>query len=198
MSLDYAILGFLREQEMSGYDLKTLCFDHDVEHVWSADQAQIYRTLERLEQRRLVSARVQRQHSRPDRKVYALTSRGAEELDRWAATPAPLRPVRDPFLLQLRFAAGLPYDDTLGLLRSRRAELQRRLGHLRERLASERRGESRDAVLHRLTLESSIASVRADIDFIDGALETLTHLMEQERSAASDVQPRLFVPHTVG
>lgn len=198
MSLDHALLGFLREQAMSGYDLKTLCFDHDAEHVWSADQAQIYRTLERLEGRRLVFARVHRQRSRPDRKVYSLTDGGSEELDRCAATPAPPRPPRDPFLLQLRFAGELGDDDLLALLRRRRTDLQGRLNRLRERLASESRGESRDAVLHRLTLEASITSARADIDFVDGALDTLTRLMEDERSATSDAQPRLFTPRTIG
>lgn len=174
MSLDHAILGFLREQELSGYDLKTLCFDHDAEHVWNADQAQIYRTLDRLETRRLVSARLHRQRSRPDRKVYALTAQGSDELDRWAALLVPPRPVRDPFLLQLRFSGGLHDEDVLRLLRDRRDTLQQRLDHLRQRLASESGGQSRDALLHRLTLTGAISSARADIDFIDGALDTLT------------------------
>jgi PadR family transcriptional regulator, regulatory protein AphA len=196
MSLEHAILGFLREQAMSGYDLKTLCFDHDAQHFWTADQAQIYRTLDRLEERNLVRSRVRRQRSRPDRKVYSLTQSGSEELDRWVATSTPLPPLRDPFLIQLRFAGGLPDDELLGLLRSRRHALQHRLDSLRERAAAEGRGSSRDAVLHRLTLEAATATTRASIDWVDDSLESLSALIEQERPTPTGAQRRLFAPRT--
>ncbi|MCE1255059.1 MAG: PadR family transcriptional regulator, partial [Anaerolineae bacterium] len=47
MSLEYAILGFLQYQPLSGYDLKKI-FDQTVSHFWPATQSQIYRTLDRL------------------------------------------------------------------------------------------------------------------------------------------------------
>ena len=47
MSLGHAILGFLNREPMTGYDLKTRCFDDDAAHFWTADQAQVYRTLDR-------------------------------------------------------------------------------------------------------------------------------------------------------
>jgi PadR family transcriptional regulator, regulatory protein AphA len=94
MSLPHAILGFLRDQPMSGYDLKTDCFDKTVAHFWPADQAQIYRTLEI-------------QEDRPNRKVYHLTDEGRAELDRWLHVPQSLPTHREPFLIQLFFADGL-------------------------------------------------------------------------------------------
>jgi len=48
MSLAYAILNTLQQKEMTGYDLKTSCFDQCIAHLWPADQAQIYRTLDKL------------------------------------------------------------------------------------------------------------------------------------------------------
>lgn len=196
MSLDHAILGFLREQAMSGYDLKTLGFDHDAEHFWTADQAQIYRTLDRLEGRGWVRSKRRRQQTRPDRKVYSLTQSGSEELDRWVATTSPPAPLREPFLIQLRFASGLPDDELLGLLRARRSALQHRLDSLRERVSAEGRGTSREAVLNRLTLEAAVASTRSTIDWLDDSLEALSALMEQERPAAAGAQRRLFAPRT--
>jgi DNA-binding PadR family transcriptional regulator len=195
MSLAHAILGFLREQAMTGYDLKNLCFDHDAQHFWTADQAQIYRTLDSLESRGHVASRVRRQRSRPDRKVYSITPSGAEELDRWAATPTPLPPLRDPFLIQLRFADQLPDDDLLDIVRERRRAMQQRLDSLRARTAEESRGSGRDAVLHRLTLGAAMSDARAAIDWLDGTLETLSALIEQERTAPGK-QPRLFAPRT--
>lgn len=196
MSLDHAILGFLREQPLSGYDLKTLCFDHDAQHFWTADQAQIYRTLERLQRAGFVSARVRRQRSRPDRTVYSLTQAGSEELDRWAATVTPLPALRDPFLMQLRFAAGLPDDDLLALLRARRVALQARLDALRDRISTESRGGTRETVLHRLTLESVVVTTRATIDWLDDSIELLSALAEQSRPAPAGSQRRLFAPRS--
>ena len=51
MSLAYAILGLLQQEERTGYDLKTSCFNQTVAHLWSADQAQIYKTLDKLVER---------------------------------------------------------------------------------------------------------------------------------------------------
>jgi DNA-binding PadR family transcriptional regulator len=181
---------------MSGYDLKTLCFDHDAAHFWTADQAQIYRTLERLEARALVSSKVRRQRSRPDRKVYTLTQPGAEELDRWASTIHPLPPLRDPFLIQLRFAGELSDELLLDLLRSHRVALQDRLDTSRERLGVESRGQSREVLLHRLTLEYTTTVTRAAIDWVDDSISSIETAIEQDRPTAAGVQRRLFSPRT--
>ncbi|MBW6469390.1 MAG: PadR family transcriptional regulator [Coriobacteriia bacterium] len=196
MSLAHAILGFLREQAMTGYELKTLCFDHDAQHFWTADQAQIYRTLEGLEKRGHVTSRVKRQRSRPDRKVYSITPAGVEELDRWAATPAPLPPLRDPFLIQLRFADRLSDEDLLHIVRERRSAMQQRLDILRARAAEEAKGAGRDAILHRLTLGAAMSDARSTIDWLDGALETLSDLIEQEHPTEPGTQSRLFARRT--
>ena len=83
MSLDAAILGFLGERPRSGYDLKTRCFDGAAKDFWTADQAQIYRTLERLQGSKLVTATRKRQAGKPDRKVYSITELGRRTLTAW-------------------------------------------------------------------------------------------------------------------
>jgi PadR family transcriptional regulator, regulatory protein AphA len=173
MSLDHAILGFLREQAMSGYDLKNVCFDRDAHHFWTADQAQVYRTLDRLERRGLVTARRERQRSRPDRRVYSITRAGERELDAWVGSPFPLPPLRDPFLIQLRFATEISDAELASLLRARRGQLQERLDSLRARAAATPPAAGRTADLERLTLEAAMADARASIDWLDDTLETL-------------------------
>ena len=76
MSLDHAILGFLTSQPLTGYDLKTRRFDEATAHLWTADQAQVYRTLSASERSGLVSARLIPQPGRPDRKEFAITAAG--------------------------------------------------------------------------------------------------------------------------
>ena len=76
-SLEYAILGFLNYKPLSGYDLKKV-FDTTVQHFWSADQSQIYRTLSRLTEQGWIQQEVIEQNDRPDRKVYHITDAGRE------------------------------------------------------------------------------------------------------------------------
>ena len=127
MSLDAAILGFLGERPRSGYDLKTRCFDGAARDFWTADQAQIYRTLERLQAAKLVSAARKRQSGKPDRKVYSLTELGRQTLSAWLGSLVPLSPPREAFLIQLYFAAESSDDDLVEHLRARRALHQARL-----------------------------------------------------------------------
>ena len=191
MSLDHAILGFLADGDLSGYDIKTRCVDRDASHFWTADQAQVYRTLDRLEAAHHVTSKEQRQSGRPNRKVYSITRVGRDRLDEWLATPHTLPPYRDPFLIQIYFGSELSDDALADVLERTREQRQSRLGHLRERATSHAMavGSSADrpALMHRMTLDAAMATERAAIDWLDDSLETL-------RSLTTDQGPqrRLF------
>lgn len=191
VSLDHAILGFLAEGDLSGYDIKTRCVDRDTSHFWTADQAQVYRTLDRLEATRLVSSRQRTQVGRPNRKVYSITQAGRERLDEWLATPHVLPPYRDPFLIQVYFGSELSDEALADVLERAREQRQSRLTHLRERATSNAMtaglAVDRPALFHRMTLDAAMASERAAIDWLDDSLDTL-------RSLAADggTQRRLF------
>src|SRR5258707_2468853 len=118
MSLMHAILGFLSYQPQTGYDLKTEHFDASVAHFCPADQAQIYRTLEKLTEQGLVESHVEIQEERPNRKVYQLTEAGRAELAQWLRTFQPIPAYREPFLVQLFFANILPNEMILRLLQA--------------------------------------------------------------------------------
>jgi DNA-binding PadR family transcriptional regulator len=117
LSLEYAILGFLTLSPMTGYFLKTQYFDGSVSHFWPADQAQIYRTLERMAADDWVEAVVQVQTVRPSRKVYHITELGLDMLKEWLRESRPLPVERRPFLVQLYFARHLTKAELLALLR---------------------------------------------------------------------------------
>jgi PadR family transcriptional regulator AphA len=179
MALEHAILGFLSREPMTGYDLKTRCFDEAAGHVWTADQAQVYRTLEQLASRGLVRSRLVPQRGRPDRKVYSLTKSGRTALSEWLSRPEPPAQVRDPFLLHLFFAPDLPDDEIVRLLAGARDVYQRRLDELRGSARDEldewarRTGRRRDAELRRMTLAASTAAARSAIDWIDDSIEAV-------------------------
>lgn len=177
MALEFAILGFLSREAMTGYDLKTRCFDDAAGHLWTADQAQIYRTLERLSTRGLVRSRLVPQRGRPDRRLYAITERGRTALSAWLREPEPPPQVRDPFLLHLFLAPDLPDDEIALLLSGARDEYQRRLEHLRGQARDEldawagATGRTRDAELRRMTLTAGAAAARSAIDWVDDCID---------------------------
>jgi PadR family transcriptional regulator AphA len=179
VALEHAILGFLSREPMTGYDLKTRCFDMRAGHLWTADQAQVYRSLERLSARGLVRGRLVPQRGKPDRRVYSITSRGRTELSEWLRRPETPTHVRDPFLLHLFFAPDLRDDEIVGLLEHARTEYQRRLDSLRgdsrdELEAWEREtGRARDAELRRMTLAAGMTSARTGLDWIDDCIDRI-------------------------
>ena len=177
MALEFAILGFLSLGPMTGYDLKTRCFDDEAGHLWTADQAQIYRTLDRLLSRKLVSSRLVPQRGRPDRRLYSITPRGRTALSAWLREPENPSQVRDPFLLHLFLAPDLPDAEITTLLEHARGEYQRRLDHLRGPARDEletwarETGRARDAELRRMTLTAGAAAARSAIDWVDDCIE---------------------------
>ena len=95
MALREVILTVLARGEMTGYEI-TKDFEAVYVHFWSASHQQVYRELARLNKEGRVTVKVVAQESRPDKKVYAITKRGLEELKRWIAAPTdPPRPQYD-------------------------------------------------------------------------------------------------------
>ena len=171
MSLEHAILGFLRYQPMSGYDLKKV-FDTSVQHFWTADQSQIYRTLGKLADHELVQVEVVPQADRPDRKLYHITPAGKQELFRWMSGPVAHEHQRSAALIQVFFAAQLDDDEILelfehqaGLIRGHLAELE----HIpRDVLDYAQQVDSaRDAYFWMTTLELGIVSARTTLDWLE-------------------------------
>lgn len=192
MSLAHAILGFLATEDQTGYDLKTRCFDDKASHFWTADQAQIYRTLDRLEAMKLVEARLKVQRGRPDRNVYRVTQAGRDYLDSWLTEHHPSPALRDPFLIQIAFADQLPDDAVLALLQLTRDEHQEKLSDLRGRrktFAERTKGRrDRTVQLEQMTYDAALTRQRATIDWLDDCIETI----QGEVSDHGDPQRRLF------
>jgi len=123
MSLEYAILGFLQYKPLSGYDLKKI-FDTSVQHFWSADQSQIYRTLARLTEQGFAQVEVVPQDDRPDRKVYTITPAGSEALHAWIQGPFALGPMRNTPLVQVFFSGQLTDAEIKARFEQARAAFQ--------------------------------------------------------------------------
>ncbi len=130
MALEHAILVSLAERSASGYELARR-FDASIGHFWTASHQQIYKVLGRMETDDWVTSDVVVQGARPDKKVYAITATGREELAAWTTRPAPLEQVRSAFAVKLR---ALPFGDADAItddVRSRRLAHVERLEYYR-------------------------------------------------------------------
>ena len=125
MSLQYALLGFLNYEPMTGYELKQT-MDVSTSNFWHAKQSQIYTTLKKMEEAGLVLSEVEAQDGRPDRRVYEITEYGRAQLHTWLAEPlTELQPHKELLLLKLFFAAPLEKEAILTQLRLQRDLHQR-------------------------------------------------------------------------
>lgn len=89
MSIKHAILGLLADGPLHGYELKT-AYQENLVPASELNYGQVYTTLERLGRDGLVAHEVVSQTERPDKKVYALTAEGRNELHDWLESPSPL------------------------------------------------------------------------------------------------------------
>ena len=103
MSINYAILGFLSWQPMTGYNLKKMFSEAAAMH-WSGNNNQIYKALVQLHQDGLVTQKIEDQESGPSRKVYTITSKGLTALKLWTMSEPELPQVKNTFLVQLLWA----------------------------------------------------------------------------------------------
>jgi PadR family transcriptional regulator, regulatory protein AphA len=175
--LEYAILGFLSYKPLSGYDLKKI-FDNSVQHFWSADQAQIYRTLVRLAESGLAKVEVVEQSQRPDRKVYHITPAGREELLRWLSSPVPSQPSHMAALVQIFFAGQLSdeqlltkFEQIAGFSRAVLATYQQIpavIGAYAQDFAN-----PREAFCWHLTLELGLRSIQAQLEWAESVIERI-------------------------
>jgi DNA-binding PadR family transcriptional regulator len=175
MSLAHAILGLLQQEERTGYDLKTSCFDQCIAHLWPADQAQIYRTLDKLVEQGWITCTVEIQRDRPNRKVYSVTEAGASELIRWLQCPQPLPTLREPLLVQLFFAAQLPNEAIIQLLEQQLAARHDKLAECEtiELPALDDKSASREQIMQRLVLELVIRREQTYIDWVKTAIDVI-------------------------
>ncbi|QLE51599.1 PadR family transcriptional regulator [Nostoc sp. C057] len=177
MSLAYVILGLLQQQEMTGYDLKTSCFDQCIAHLWPADQAQIYRTLDKLVEQGWITCTVEIQHDRPNRKVYTVTELGKAEFAQWLGTHQPLPTLREPMLVQLHFADQLSNEAIIHLLEQQLAARSKKLAEC-EIIDLPSLGDdsaNREQVMQRLVLELLIRREQTYINWLKTAINVIAH-----------------------
>jgi len=117
MSLKYGLLGFLSNQEMSGYDLEKL-FSRSIGFFWNAQISQVYRDLKTMEKTGWVESREVIQTNKPNKKIFNITEQGQKALEDWLIgyNVKGDFEVRVGILVRMFFAAKRPKCETIALL----------------------------------------------------------------------------------
>ncbi len=130
MSLAHAIATILLQSPQTGYDLSKE-FDEKVSCYWQATSQQIYRELARMEAQGWVAMTVIPQSGRPDKKLYALTELGQQELRQWIAQPAQPTAIREELLVKVRAGWLVPPPSLLKEIERSKALHQQKLAYYR-------------------------------------------------------------------
>lgn len=156
----YAILGLLKGQPMSGYDVRRQFTSSPMGH-YSDSPGAIYPALSRLEADGYVTGRVEGAGTLRPRKVYSLTRAGRGALSTWIGqtpTAADIVENTGDWMLRLAFATGTLTDaQVLSLLGAIEAACAAYAGELQEVRAQ----MPKDVMYPRLALDHGIASYRA-------------------------------------
>jgi PadR family transcriptional regulator AphA len=111
----YVVLGMIGLGARSGYEIKQMV-ELSIRFFWTISQAQIYPSLETLEQAGLIEGRAEPRGKRP-RRVYDLTPAGKAELERWLSEDEPIPfELRDIAMVKLFFAEAMDREQALALL----------------------------------------------------------------------------------
>jgi len=167
MSVKYAMLGILAEQDLHGYDLKS-CFDEKVGDFWSLNYGQIYSTLDRLEKEDLVTHDRQTQDKRPDRKIYSITPKGRKELEEWLSSPVnKVRALRDEFFIKLVFMDKRNPAPVLDLIEKQKALYLRQMNRLtHQKVALKKQPKKLDSLTTELLMDAGLFHAEADIKWL--------------------------------
>ena len=131
MSLSHILLT-LTKDPVSGYDLNQV-IEQTISHFWSADQAQVYRHLKQLQQKRLLTCIEVAPDKGPARKVYQRTRAGHTELVRWLKSDPVISPERATHVAQLVFLwEADDLNTTLEFIKKLRIRFESTLEILRE------------------------------------------------------------------
>jgi DNA-binding PadR family transcriptional regulator len=172
-TIQYALLGLLSWQPLSGYDLKKIIAESDL-FYWSGNNNQIYNSLVPLHQEELVTQQVEYQENLPAKKVYSITPKGQAALRAWVLSEPELPELHNHFLMQLAWADSLSGVEIDGLLARYEAEVSVLLRMRQEKVRRQngRRGQDaparteREVFLWEKIVENLVAAAQNELEWV--------------------------------
>lgn len=178
MSLPYALLGLVNYKPATGYDLKTI-FTRSINMFWNASLPQIYRTLNQMESNGWLSSTIEHQEGKPSRKIYSVTTKGKEELDKWLVKPPEFQNIKSEMMVKVFFGNQMDQKDFVNLIKARREiamrfleETPKEVNATIEQYVSET-GVKDDMPFWLLTYDFGRRQAKTTVEWCDSALEVI-------------------------
>lgn len=187
MSVRHALLGLLAQKPRHGYDLR-VTFEAIVGGgIWEVKPAQIYTTLERLEEAGLVArASDLGEGEEPSRRIYAITPAGQDVLRDWFSTGISAEHQRDEFFVKLMVGLASGQADPSRLIQAQRAHIYRDLHdatNLRDNY------NPRIEMAQILLVDKNIMHLEADLRWLD-VIEMRLEEVKKQPVSEPEIRPR--------
>ncbi len=129
LSIQTAILGFLMEGSLSGYDIKTR-FESSVSHFFEASFGGIYPALHRMDRDGLVTKDVIAQDGRPNKNLFTITEAGRQAFHLQLESALQPELIRSDFLLRVFFGRHVAREQFIRWLEEERDRVVEKLLNL--------------------------------------------------------------------
>jgi DNA-binding PadR family transcriptional regulator len=165
LSVRNAILGLLAQKPRHGYELHAAFAAVIGGGMWEVKPAQVYTTLERLEESGLVETESDLgEGHEPARRIYAITQDGRKALKEWFADGVPTEHQRDEFYVKLMIGLVSGEADPARIIQTQRARLYQELHDV---TAQRDHLNPRAEMAQILLLDKAIMHLEADLRWLD-------------------------------
>ena len=181
MSLRHGLLGLLAERPGSGWDLLKR-FESSLAFVWPATQSQLYTELNRMAGDGLVAVIAT---GARNRKEYAITGEGRDELRHWITDVTPERNRRNDAVLRVFFLWAVDPDEARAYL-EREAAAYKSFHDLLEEVRASTSWDQTDFDRYgRIALENGLRALAAYEDWARWAIDEVATGSTSKRRGAS-------------
>jgi DNA-binding PadR family transcriptional regulator len=165
MSVRNAILGLLAQKPRHGYELHAAFTAVVGDQNWDVKPAQIYTTLERLEESGLVQTKSDLGEGRePARRIYNITREGRDVLKTWFADGVVTEHQRDEFYVKLMIGLASGQADPARIIQSQRSRLYQ---ELHDATAQRDTYDPQIEIAQILLIDKAIMHLEADLRWLD-------------------------------
>lgn len=113
LDLEGAILGLLKKEPMSGYQVKIFYRDV-IKSFWNISDGHLYPTLRRMTTDGLVEKKTAKRSGKGNKYIYSITQKGEREFHRWLKDPVKkFELLKEPLILKLFFFEHLSREEML-------------------------------------------------------------------------------------
>ncbi len=188
MTVRNAILALLSQHHRHGYELRAaLLAMVGGEDKWNVKPAQVYTTLDRLEEAGLISRDSDLgEGDEPDRRIYAITPQGKSELRDWFENEVEPEHHRDEFFLKIMAALVSGEAEVGSLIKTQRSMLNR---EVKDAIIQRNHFDAKKDLAQILRLDKAIMQYEAELHWLD-IIESRLDEIERQPIPVPEIRPR--------